>query len=574
MMNKIFTLGLLMGWLTLTTFAQKNKNTAPETDQQKAQRFQLESLMADALKYSSMEEFSRADSMLRQALKINPNLAAANYEMARTLLKRDRLDEAAIYAQKAYEISPENKYYGAQLGDIYTQQRKYAKAADIYRAIVKQSTDNAEYGLELAAVYILDEKYEEALKAYDDVERVLGIEEELTHQKQRIYIKLDKINKALEEAQKLINAEPTESRYVVEMARLLMLAKRPDEAKQQLEKALKINPDESEASLMLAEILRKNGDSQAASQQMGQMFNNPNGDIDTKMQALVGLMREAKSDADRQDVLNRAAEIVKTHPKDMRAYVVYADLLVKANRKSEARDAYVKAALINSSMYEIWGAILQLDGDLNQIDSLLIHSEMAVENFPNQGAFWYSNGSANLIKRNFQKAAEALEEAQKLTTDNKELQGAIFAQLGDVYHGLAQHAQSDEAYENALKLEPNNDHVLNNYSYYLSLRKEKLDRAKEMAASVVARNPTNATFLDTYAWVLYVMKDYRGALEYLEKAINSGSKVSGTIVEHYGDVLYQLGEKEKALEQWKKAKSMGENGPQIDKKIATGQIVE
>lgn len=573
-MKKILALGVLMCGLTLMAFAQKNKNTAIETDQQKAQRFQLESFLADALKYMGMEEYSRADSMLRQALQVNPNLAATNYELARTLLKRDRLDEAAIYAQKAYEFTPENKYYGAQLGDIYTQQRKYAKAAEIYRNIVKQNTDNAEYGLELAAVYILDEKYEEALKAYDEVERSLGIDEELIHQKQRLYLKLDKINKALEEAQKLINAEPTESRYVVEMARLLMIAKRPEEAKQQLEKALKINPDESEASLMLAEILRKNGDAQAAAQQMGQMFNNPNGDIDTKMQALVGLMREAKSEADRQEVLNRASEIVKAHPKDMRAHVVYADLLVKGNRKADARDAYVKAARLNSSMYEVWGAILQLDGELNQIDSLLIHSDKAIENFPNQGAFWYSNGSANLIKRQYQKAVEALEEAQKLTTDNKELQGAIFAQLGDAYHALAQHAQSDESYEAALKIDPNNDHVLNNYSYYLSLRKEKLERAKEMAGSVVARNPTNATFLDTYAWVLYVMKDYRGAHEYLEKAINSGKNVSGTIVEHYGDVLYQLGEKEKAIEQWKKAKSIGENSPQIDKKIATGQIIE
>jgi tetratricopeptide (TPR) repeat protein len=95
-----------------------------------------------------------------------------------------------------------------------------------------------------------------------------------------------------------------------------------------------------------------------------------------------------------------------------------------------------------------------------------------------------------------------------------------------------------------------------------------------MAAQVIARNPTNATYLDTYAWVLYVMKDYKNARIHLEKAIDSDKNVSGTIVEHYGDVLYQLGEREKAVEQWKKAKSMGENSQQIDKKIATGQLIE
>jgi tetratricopeptide (TPR) repeat protein len=292
------------------------------------------------------------------------------------------------------------------------------------------------------------------------------------------------------------------------------------------------------------------------------------------MQALVGLLREAKDDVTRQEVLNRAAEIVKAHPKDIRGYVVYADLLAKADRKAEARDAYMKAARINPSMYEVWGAVLQLDSDLNQLDSLIAHSERAIETFPNQGLFWYPNGSAHLVKKQYQQAVDALEEAQKLTSENKELQGAILAQLGDAYHGLGEHAKSDESYETALKLEPKNDHVLNNYSYFLSLRKDKLERAKEMSASVAERHPNNATYLDTYAWVLYVMKDYKNARTYLEKAIATGKNVSGTILEHYGDTLFQMGEKEKAIEQWKKAKSMGENSQQIDKKIATGQLIE
>lgn len=568
-------LHLFLGFFLLSTLAlaQKGKPVG-ETDAEKAQRFELESLLADGMKFVTMEEYMRADSIFRIALKVNPNVAAINHELARALIKRERLDEAAIYAQKAAQLAPENKFYMVQLGEIYTQQRKYGKAADLYKDIIRQNIENAEYGLELAAVYILDEKYEEALKAYDEVERSLGVDEDLIHQKQRIYLKLDKPNKAIDEAQKLINAEPTEAQYVVELAQLLMMNKKNKEAKEQLEKALKLNPDQGDARMMLAEIYRQGGDSEAADKQMGQMFNNPNADIDTKMQALVGLLREAKDEATRQEVLNRAAEIVKAHPKDMRAYVVYADLLAKADRKSDARDAYVRATRINPSMYEVWAAVLQLDGDLNQLDSLIAHSDQALENFPNQGLFWYSNGSAHLVKRHYQQAADALEEAEKLTSESKELQVAILAQLGDAYHGLGQHSKSDEAYEASLKLEPNSDHVLNNYSYFLSLRKDKLERAKEMAASVVARNPDNATYLDTYAWVLYVMKDYKGARQHLEKAITANKGVSGTIIEHYGDVLYQLGEREKAIEQWKKAKTMGENSEQIDKKIATGQLIE
>jgi hypothetical protein len=44
---------------------------------------------------------------------------------------------------------------------------------------------------------------------------------------------------------------------------------------------------------------------------------------------------------------------------------------------------------IDGSVFQVWGAILQLDGDLNQVDSMLAHSEKALEVFPNQGMFWY-----------------------------------------------------------------------------------------------------------------------------------------------------------------------------------------
>ena len=217
---------------------------------------------------------------------------------------------------------------------------------------------------------------------------------------------------------------------------------------------------------------------------------------------------------------------------------------------------------------------MQLDGELNQVDSLLEHSQQALEVFPTQGLFWYSNGTANLFKRKYQQAVDALEESKKLlaTTSNTELKKGIDAQLGDAYNGLGDHQKSDESYETVLKVDPLNDHVLNNYSYFLSLRKENLPRALQLGQKLVERNPTNATYLDTYAWVLYVSKEYAKAKQYLEKAMADPAGVSGTIIEHYGDVLYQLGQPEKAAEQWKKAKEKGGAGPELDKKITTGKL--
>jgi tetratricopeptide (TPR) repeat protein len=281
-----------------------------------------------------------------------------------------------------------------------------------------------------------------------------------------------------------------------------------------------------------------------------------------------------KTEAEFSEAISLAKQLSETHPNESRTNVIYADLLMRLDKKAEARDMYSKAARIDGSVFQVWGAILQLDGDLNQVDSMLVHSEKALEVFPNQGMLWYSNGTAHLMKKNYKEASSSLEESRKLIKDKPELIPIINAQLGDAYNGLGDHQKSDEAYELSLKENPDNDYVLNNYSYYLSLRKEKLDLALKMSEKLVLKNQSNPTYLDTYAWVLYIRKDYKKAKEFLEKAMVDSSGVSGTIVEHYGDVLFKLGERDNAVAQWKKAKRMGETTELLDKKIATGALHE
>ncbi len=572
-MKKIVGILMMMTVVHQLCWSQKGASISIENDAKKADRLEIEALLTDAMRFSMLEEYDRADTTFRKILKKNPNLAAADYELAKILFKQNVLDEAAIFSQKAYDLNPENKYYGLQLAEISAKQHKFSKAADIYKAIIKQSPDNAEYGFELASVYLMNDEYEEAIRAYEDIEKSTGISEAIVHQKQRIYLKLNKTDKAIAEARKLILSEPNEPQYRIELAQLLLANNAVEEAKNELENALKISPDDADARVLLAEIYKQKGDQNAATQQMGEMFNNPNADLDVKMQALAVMFQQAKDDNAKQELLTRAQEIVKAHPKEVKAHIVYADLLTKSGKKVEARNEYVKASNLDKSSFEVWGAILQLDTDLNHTDSLLVHSEQALEVFPNQGLFWYSNGIAYLIKKNYTKSIESFEESAKLSSKNKNLMLAIQAQLGDAFHGLGEHEKSDEAYEAVLKEDPQNDPVLNNFSYYLSLRKQKLDRAKEMSFSVIERNPENSTYLDTYAWVLYVQKDYVNAKKYLEKAVNTG-KASPTVIEHYGDALYQVGEKEKALEQWLKAKQMGQNNPNLNRKIETKQLNE
>ncbi|WP_420146783.1 tetratricopeptide repeat protein [Spirosoma sp.] len=578
----IGSLGLVL-WMSLyPASAQRRRTKAIGVDTSLAKsastttvRMEAETQFTEGMRYLMTDEPAKAIPQFAKVLQKDPNNAAAQYATANALLKSGKTAEAIPHASKAYSLDSQNKFYSLLLAELYVKQKRYTEAEELYEKLLKKGPENAEYGVELAAIYLFNEKPDKALETYNTVERELGLNEEITRQKQRIYLKQNKIDKAIEEAEKLVASEPSDPDYLLEGAELLIANDRTDQAITWIDKALKLNADLPQAHVLLADIYRKKGDMDRVTKELNQVLANPNLEAGLKARILssyVGMTGE--SPAAQKDALSMAQNLAKTSPNDPKTQVMLADLLVQQGKKAEARDTYAKAARLDGSIYEVWGALLQLDGELNQIDSLLVHSEQALEVFPTQGLFWYSNGTANLFKRKYQQAVDALEESKKLlaANSNAELKRGIDAQLGDAYNGLGDYAKSDEAYEAVLKADPINDHVLNNYSYFLSLRKANLPRALQLGQKLVERHPANATYLDTYAWVLYVSKDYAKARQYLEKALADSANVSGTILEHYGDVLYQLGQPDKALEQWKKAKSKGGASSDLDKKIATGKL--
>ena len=536
-----------------------------------------ETEFTDAYRFLLVDEPTKAITALEKLIAKNPANAAAQYAMATAMIKAGKAAEALSYAQKAYQLDKSNPYYLLQIAELYVKQKRYPEAEELYESLLAKGSETIEYGVELAAIYLFDDKPDKALATYDRVEKAMGLNEEITRQKQRIYLKQSKVDKAIEEAEKLIASEPADPDFLVEGAELLVANDRVPLAITWLERALKLSPDSPQAHMMLADIYRRQGDLAKSNQALKKVFDNPNLEAPLKARILSSYVGGGSSDSlvANPEALKMAQELTRQNPNDAKAQIMLADLLMKQGQKAEARDTYLRSARLDPSVYEVWGAIVQIDGELAEVDSVLAHTEKALEVFPNQGMLWYSKGSAHLYKRHYQEAIDALEESRKLLGSNRKILPEIDGQLGDAYNGLRDYVRSDEAYETALKADPLNDRVLNNYSYFLSLRKENLPKAKSMSGKLVQLYPAKATYLDTHAWVLYVMKDYAGAKKFLEKAIQSDpANISGTTLEHYGDVLFQLGDKAKAIEQWKLAKQKGEASDRLNQKIAGGKLYE
>ncbi len=563
-----------MAWSPLL-HAQKNKNDKKEQKliRQEQELRQAEEYFIEGNKDYILGKYDKAFDWFQRANKLSPNKPAFLFKLSECFAQQNDLNKAIQYSEKAAELDPKNKYYGLLLGQLYEKNKDYKDAVKIYEKIIKQSAGNDELLLNIASIQQLTSDFDGAIKTYNRLEVIYGINEEIVRQKQMLLLKQNKLDEAIKEWRKLIAAFPDDHNLQLDLANLLYVNNKNAEAKKILEDIVAKNQDAPFASLMLYEIYRKENKIEKADKELEKAFLSPQLNIDAKIGVTVSLLRQLSADSSLKEQSIKLGDIlVKVHPNEAKAYAMNGDILAIQERKQEAFNNYVKSIELDNSHYKIWQQIVFLASELNKSDSVIKYSEKAIEVFPSQPLFFYYGGSAYYNKKDYLNAVSLFESGQKIAGGNTELNVQFLSQLGDIYNNLKRFEKSDSSYEAALKIDSENVHILNNYSYYLSLRKEKLDKARKMCERMLEKNPNEPAYLDTYAWVLYQIKDYENARKFMEKALLKTS--DATIVEHYGDVLFQLGNKQEALAQWKKAREGEGYSELLNKKISDKKLYE
>jgi tetratricopeptide (TPR) repeat protein len=531
------------------------------------------SLYFDAAKQKVLENYDKALELFQRYQKQNPDDPAAYYEMADIYSALKDFDQAIEMAEKAVELDTENKWYKILLFQLYQSRSNYDKAGEVISYLLEKDPDNIEYIQELALNYIYNGELKEAIRIYDSLQDKIGITEEVSQQKHRIYLLLGKEDKAIQEIEELSNAFPDETRYLEMLAELYLSEGKNDLALETYKRILEIDPDNPYINISLSDYYRQIGEKEKSLEYLKSGFANPNLDIDTKVQILLSYYTVNEIFNDRkEEAFKLAGLMIQAHPQEPKAWSIYADLLYQDKKLEEARDAFEKVIMLDSSKYLVWEQLLFVESELSDFNAMADKGERAIKLFPQQPLLYLFAGVGRFQKKDYEEAVEHFENGVKFTVSNNKLLEQFFSYLGDTYFQLKNHTSSDQAYEKALKINPDNSIVLNNYAYYLSLRKEKLDRAEEMSRKAVELDP-NSSNQDTYGWVLFQKGNYAEAKVWIGKSLEQEGE-SAVVVEHYGDVLWKLGDKKNAVKYWEKAIKLGEGSELLEKKVEEKQYFE
>ena len=563
---------LLLFMTTILSFAQNDSQLIIGTDNQR----KFDYYFYDALSAKAQGKFAEAFDLFQHCHALDSTNANVLSELGSFYNVLQEESKAVEYMSKAVELDPDNYYYNMVLASMYKNVDQKEEAIDIYNRLIEMHPQKTDLYMALAEVYNDNGDLEKAIEALDELEKNVGVRESITLNKFRLYSMLNKKEEAFDEIKSIINKNPDNLNYMILLGDVYMQDNQLEKSLEQYEKVKAIDPELPALVISMVNYYEKSGNPELAQEEIRNALISPMFEVEMKMQLLtryISLLQSNKTDT---KIANPLFEtLFEQHPHNSQLNFLYGNVLMLQENEEEAMEQFQIYAEAEPENPAGWEQMLRIALP-DSLDRVIAITEQALKHIPNAYQFYFYLGGAKYQQNKYEEALDIFEKGlETMNEENPPVKSDFYAQIGDLNYHLGNKEVAFENYEKALKLNPQNLGVLNNYSYFLSVENKDLDKAERMSEITVKAEPTNATFLDTYGWVLFKQGAYTVSKIYIENAVKySEEDPSAEVLEHYGDILYKTDEPDKALEQWKKAKELGSDSKTLDKKIKSKKYIE
>ncbi|MDC0189276.1 tetratricopeptide repeat protein [Flavobacteriales bacterium] len=525
-----------------------------------------------AEKYKVLEDYSESLKFYEKCISINPEESSAYNEIAKIYFSSQEWDNAEYYVKEAIRLDPDKKWYYFLLIDLCVIQNKIEEQLEACNDLIQMDPENYRYYIQ--KLYVLKElgDHKKAQKFISQIKLKFGQSTELLLEQKAVYISSGDFKSAEDILLTLIKKAPMNTIYFSELAELYMLESNYDQAISAYRKLLEINPNSPDAILALYHIYKNKEDVANQEKYLLMITQNNQISLEKKRDLFYRLLQE-NNDGENRSFKQIVEKAIVVYPEEPLFNLILGDVYTKESRHKQAIFHYNKS--LNSAFVKdeyVYTKLIEIHFLDNDYVSAINKASTALEKYPFSSNLLYYKGLALFNNKDLELALQTLKKGSELVIDNPNFKSNFYALIGDIHHDLKNDKESDLAYEISIKLNPNNVFVLNNYSYYLSLREEKLLLAKQMAekCNELTKASPKASFLDTYAWVLYKLKEYEEAEINIKQALNLDQE-SPTLFDHYGDILYANNNINRAINQWKKALELDPNNLSIKKKIQANE---
>jgi tetratricopeptide (TPR) repeat protein len=524
--------------------------------------------LIEAVKQKNLGNFTEAVKLYKLVIQSKPDCDVAYYEVGSIYLMTNQLEIATDYLASAYEMDPENEWYAFAYLNVLGGTESYDMMIDILHDKIKAQPEEVEWEFQLANVFYLQGKSRKSIRILENIEKERGFSEKVTLLKASIYEGEEKYELAKQEIDKVMILFPEAVQFRVVAAELSMKNGDEAEAAAYYLEILEIDSSNIFALTNLTDYYRKEGDYKNSIKYLTRSFRSPQIDVKRKLAIMSYYLSEEEYVIKYREELEGLLEVfLKVHPDEPEAWLLATDFYIDGREFEKAYIQLDKYLAEQTGNYPIYMQAVLLANAASLNDEMIRMANKALEVYPDsvdllffRGIGYYELGMYEELVDNFQDIPFQEFSSAEYASQSKML-------VAEAYYRLGEHDKSDVIFEELIGEEPDNYMVLNNYSFYLAERGEKLDLAKQWSLQTILNNPENATFLDTYAWILYQLEEYEEAERYILEALNKGGGNDPEINEHAGDIQVALSSFEIAKSYYEKAILLGGERTRIELKI-------
>ncbi len=491
-----------------------------------AQSTKFDYLFQEAIRQKQLFHYDAAIDLFNYCHTLDPQSGAALYELS-TLYRYANNDSLATEAlEKASKLYPDNFWYKSSLVRLYLNANRNDEALKHVEEMAKQFPEKSEVLMMLLELYEKKNDYANMVKVLDKIEVKEGKSEQLSMEKFRIFLQMNDEKRAFSEMKALADEYPNDLRYQVVIGDLYLDAGRKDEAVKQYKTVEALDSTNATLQLSLCNYYEHEGNDSLYHKYLTSLLTNPNVDDAARLRMMAVVVREnIERNADSTFILNLFDKVLQepqTNASLLELRVRY--MVTRDMPHNEIRPFLYKMLDIDPENNTARQQLLAYAVEEQDTVSILNICKPAIDYKSEDPIFYYYLGVSYIMLDEPQKALDALTaglpRVAKSSNDNKlQLTSNIYGMLGDIYHKLGNDDKAFQAYDSCLVYTQDDATVLNNYAYYLSLKKKDLAKAEEMSRRSNELEPDNSTYLDTYAWVLYQLKRYDEAKETMDKAV-------------------------------------------------------
>jgi tetratricopeptide (TPR) repeat protein len=514
----------------------------------------------EAIEQKLMGNAGEALKYLEHCIQINPRSDASFYQMAQITLMREDIKNGKRFALKAASINDKNIWYLVTLANIYYKEKNLDSTIFYYNKALTYYPQKDDIRLTLGNIYSENKQYEKAKEIYEYFEKKFGLNESTTLALIKNFIAAGNYKEAEEKILLLLKQSPDEVLYNGLLAEIYRSEGQKEKATEVYKKLLKNEPGDPQTQLSVSDFLMTEKDYDELLDVFNTVILNEKISREDKIKLCIKIMEDPELISKKGNELEVSFMVLEAaYTSDDVIPLLLAELYQKQSRIVEAILRLEELIKANPDNYYPWERLLLIYSDIKDYDNLFIKGKECATKFNRSFLAKVLYANAAIEKKEYTISQEELRKAKILAGDQKDLQVQVLTMEADVYYRLKEYKKAFEIFEEALKLNPENLMVINNYAYYLAEQDQELKEAEKMAKKVIETEKGNTTYLDTYAWVLFKRGKLKEAEKIMEKIVNSGNKDDAEWYEHYAYIMKALRNCLKAKEYWKRAMDLDGN---------------